>query len=62
VRIPCADTVATSRRRQSMSKWTVWVGGGEINSYYLTKEEALELAQAWKDNGYDEVVMEEVNA
>jgi hypothetical protein len=45
-----------------MSKWTVWVGGGEINSYYLTKEEALELAQVWKDKGYDEVVAEEVNA
>jgi hypothetical protein len=44
-----------------MPKWTVWVGGGEINSYYLEKEEALELAQIWKDNGYDQVVAEEVS-
>ena len=44
-----------------MSKWTVWVSGGENNSYYLTKEEASELAQVWKDNGYDEVVMEEIS-
>lgn len=43
-----------------MSKWTVWVGGGEINSYYLTQTEAEELAQVWIDKGYDEVVAEEV--
>jgi hypothetical protein len=43
-----------------MSNWTVWVGGGEINSYLLTKDEAKDIAQAWIDKGYDEVVMEEV--
>jgi len=45
-----------------MPKWTVWVGGGEINSYYLSKEEAEELAQVWKDKGYDDVIMEEIYA
>lgn len=47
-------------RTKTMSKWTVWVGGGEINSYYLDKERAEELVQIWKDKGYDEVVAEEV--
>jgi hypothetical protein len=43
-----------------MSNWTVWVGGGEINSYLLTKDEAEDIAQTWIDKGYDEVVVEEV--
>ena len=43
-----------------MSKWTVWVGGGEINSFYLDKKSAEELAQVWIDKGYDEVSVEEI--
>ena len=43
-----------------MSNWTVWVGGGEINDYLLTKKEAQELAQIWKDKGYDEVAIERI--
>jgi hypothetical protein len=43
-----------------MSKWTVWVGGGEINSYYLSETEAQDIAQAWRDKGYDDVVIEQV--
>ena len=43
-----------------MNNWTVWVGGGEINDYLLTEPEAHELAQIWKDKGYDEVVAEEI--
>lgn len=45
-----------------MSKWSVWVGGGEVNDYYLTYAEAEELARYWKDKGYDEVAIEEINA
>jgi hypothetical protein len=43
-----------------MSNWTVWVGGSEVNDYHLSKAEAEELAQAWIDKGYDEVVIEEI--
>ena len=43
-----------------MNNWTVWVGGGEINDYLLTEKEAQELAQIWKDKGYDEVIVEKV--
>ena len=44
-----------------MSKWTVWVGGGEVNSHYLQEHQARDIAQAWIDKGYDEVVVEEVS-
>ena len=47
--------------REEAPSWTVWVGGGEVNSYLLTKDEAEDIARAWKDKGYDEVVVEEVN-
>ena len=43
-----------------MSKWTVWVGGLEVNDYHLTQAEAQRLAQVWKDDDYDEVVIEEI--
>ena len=48
--------------REEAPSWTVWVGGGEINSYLLTKDEAEDIARVWKDKGYDEVVVEEVKS
>jgi len=43
-----------------MSKWSVWVGKGEVNSHYLTEKEAINLVQEWiVDEGYIDVVMEE---
>ena len=42
--------------------WTVWVGGGEVNSHYLQEHQAKDIAQAWIDKGYDDVVVEEVGA
>ena len=43
-----------------MSKWTVWVGGGEVNSYLLTKSKAISIANDWFNRGYDDVVIEEI--
>jgi hypothetical protein len=43
-----------------MSKWTVWVGGSEVNGYYLTKGQAISIARDWFDRGYSDVVVEEV--
>lgn len=41
--------------------YSVWVGGSEINPYYLSKESAELIAQVWKGMGYDDVqVVEEV--
>lgn len=41
-------------------KFTVWVGGVEVNDYYLTEEEAERLAEEYRQGGYDDVVIEEV--
>ena len=41
--------------------FTVWVGGVEINDYYLSKDNAYKLAQKYIDNGYDDVIVEEVS-
>jgi hypothetical protein len=50
-----------SARERVMSKWSVWVGGLEVNDYHLTTfAEAEELARYWKDKGYDEVAIEEI--
>ncbi len=39
-------------------EYTVWVGGVEVNDYYLTLERASELADEWREDGYDDVVIE----
>lgn len=41
-----------------MEKWTVWVGGSEVNLCYLSENQAHNMAQAWRDKGYDDVVVE----
>ena len=46
--------------REEVSSWTVWVGGGEVNSHYLQEHQAKDIAQAWIDKGYDDVIIEEV--
>ena len=43
------------------AKWVVWVGGSEVVAWHLNKGEAEDIAQVWKDKGYDDVVMEEVS-
>ena len=39
-------------------KYSVWVGGAEVNDRHLTKEEARNVARKYKDDGYDDVVIE----
>jgi hypothetical protein len=39
-------------------QYTVFVGGGEVNDYLLTKEDADQLAQQYIDNGYTDVVVQ----
>ena len=39
----------------SKSGYSVWVGGIEVNDYYLTKEQADRLASLFKMNGHDDV-------
>ena len=53
---------AVKKGRKVMSKgWTVWVGGVEVNDFYLHKKEAFELATVWKNRGYDDVCVEYVS-
>ena len=40
-----------------MKKYSVWVGGTEVNDYYLSKAEANRLAQGYIDDGYDDVAI-----
>jgi len=49
-------------RERAMSKWTVWVGGSEINwQHYAYKIDAERVAEFWREvKGYDDVVVEEV--
>ena len=44
-----------------MEKWTVWVGGIEVNDYYLAKEEAKRLASWYITDGYNDVKVERVS-
>ena len=53
-------SVRLASREKIMSKWTVWVGGSEVNLCYLSQTQAENMAQAWKDKGYDDVVAEEI--
>ena len=46
----------------STDNWTVWVGGGEYTSHYLSMNQASDLVEQLKwDLGYDDVFMELVN-
>ena len=35
-----------------MKSYSVWVGGGEVNDFYLTKEQAEKLASEYVSAGY----------
>ena len=42
-------------------KYTVWVGGTEVNDYYFESEaEAEALAEEYIEDGYDDVFVEAV--
>jgi hypothetical protein len=44
-----------------MDKYTVWVGGVEVNDHLLNKREAIDLALKYETDGYDDVVIEKVD-
>lgn len=41
-------------------RYTVWVGGSEVTDRLLTEAAALFLAEGWKAEGYDDVIVEEI--
>jgi len=38
--------------------FSVWVGGGEINPSFLCQEDAERVAEEWRKQGYDDVIVE----
>jgi len=44
-----------------MDKYTVWVGGTEVNDYYVNKKTADRISKEYKLDGYDDVIIEKVN-
>lgn len=45
----------------SEAVYSVWVGGVEVNDYYLTEEFAKAIAELFEDNGYIDVVVAQEN-
>ena len=43
-----------------MENYIVWVGGIEVVDYPITKSNAEEIAESWRDDGYDDVQITEV--
>ena len=41
--------------------FSVWVGGNEVNDYFLNIEEARELADKFKKEGYSDVVIQNMS-
>jgi len=39
-------------------KFSVWVGGVEVNDNLLTLDEAQRIAKNWLDEGYDDVQLD----
>jgi hypothetical protein len=44
-----------------MNKYSVWVGGGEINNYPLTYTQAHKIARLYRNDGYKDVIIEKLN-
>ena len=40
--------------------YTVWVGGTEVNDYYLNLNQATTLKKYYEDMGYTDVKVEEI--
>lgn len=41
----------------SKRNYSVFVGGMEVNDYYLNKEQAWDTAREWAGKGYDDVIV-----
>ena len=52
----------TSKRNKMSKLFSVWVGGSEVNNYWLTINDAVRLADDYEDDGYDNIhILENVN-
>jgi hypothetical protein len=44
----------------SNGKWTVWIGGAEVNDYPVGLQEAQNLANQFISDGYQDTYLEQV--
>ena len=51
---------SNSNREGCAMRYTIYVGGVEVSDYYLTKTIAEHVANNWRDMGYDDVYVVEV--
>jgi hypothetical protein len=49
----------TTDTKETTAVYSVWVAGGEINDYYLTREAAERVAKAWRVYGYTDATIRE---
>jgi hypothetical protein len=47
----------TTDTHKDADLYSVWVGGGEINGFYLSKEQAERVAKAWRQWGYTDAAI-----
>ena len=47
-----------SEADDTSSKYTVWVGGTEVNDDYVEYDEACSIAKKYIDEGYDDVIIQ----
>ena len=40
--------------------YAVWVGGLELDHYFTKRTDAEDIAEAWRNIGYDDVIVEEI--
>lgn len=40
--------------------YSVWIGGIEVNDFYLTKDKAIELYEEYEENGYTDICIEPI--
>ena len=38
--------------------YTIWVGGVEVTPFLTNREEAYRIASNWRNEGYDDVIVE----
>lgn len=56
--LPAFGYTVVESNDSSGAKYSVWVGGTEINDYLLSEDEAYEIASLYIDEGYDDVRVE----
>ena len=49
---------STNRRG---NRYTVWVGGTEINDHFVAQNKAKAIAQVWIESGYEDVAIVKID-